>query len=143
MKVDQGPRFSAVWSYGVIVLAPGERSGMCCNPLRIIVEHRKAFIELVSYRFRTMKVQTDHVRDMVWVMRIYAAIIIAVLLLVELTSWLADETGKLIIMIMALLLLAMSFQPYLADNKKARKWLTGALVALFVLGIVALYVSSL
>jgi len=78
---------------------------------------------------------------MVWVMRIYAAIIIAVLLLLEVTSGLAEDTGHLIIMIMALLTLAMSFQPYLADHKKARKWLTGVLVALFVLGIVALYIS--
>ena len=78
---------------------------------------------------------------MVWVMRIYSAIIIAVLLLLEVTSWLADDTGHLIIMIMALLLLAMSFQPYLADNKKARKWLMGILAALVVLGIVALYIS--
>lgn len=78
---------------------------------------------------------------MVWVMRIYAAIIIAVLLLLDLTSWLADETGKWIIMIMALLLLAMSFQPYLAENKKARKWLMGVLAAFVVLGIVALYIS--
>jgi len=88
-----------------------------------------------------MKYQTDHLRDMVWVMRIYSAIIIAVLLLLEVTSWLADDTGHLIIMIMALLLLAMSFQPYLADNKKARKWLMGILAALVVLGIVALYIS--
>ena len=78
---------------------------------------------------------------MVWVMRIYSAIIIAVLLLLEITSWIADETGKLIIMIMALLLLAMSFQPYLADHKKARTRLMGILVALFVLGIVVLYLS--
>jgi len=76
---------------------------------------------------------------MVWVMRIYAAIIIAVLVLVDLTSWLADDTGHLIIMIMALLLLAMSFQPYLADHKKARKWLMGVLAALVVLGIVVFY----
>jgi hypothetical protein len=78
---------------------------------------------------------------MVWVMRIYSAIIIAVLLLLDLTSWLADETGKLIIMIMALLTLAMSFQPYLADHKKARTRLMGIAAVLFVLGIVVLYIS--
>jgi hypothetical protein len=89
-----------------------------------------------------MKYQTDHLRDMVWVMRIYSVIIIAVLLLLDVTSWLADETGNLIIMIMALLMLAMSFQPYLADNKKARKWLMGVLVSLFVLGIIVFYLSG-
>ena len=109
------------------------------QPAGYYSEHRKAFNKLVPYRSRTMKVQTDHLRDMVWVMRIYSAIIIAVLLLLDLTSWLADETGKLIIMIMALLLLAMSFQPYLADNKKARKWLMGVVAALVVLGIVVFY----
>jgi hypothetical protein len=79
---------------------------------------------------------------MVWVMRIYSAIIIAVLLLTDFTSWLAAETASLIIMIMALLTLAMSFQPYLADHKKARMWLTGVLVALFVLGLAAFYFAA-
>jgi hypothetical protein len=78
---------------------------------------------------------------MVWVMRIYSAIIIAVLLLTDFTSWLADETGKLIIMIMALLTLAMSFQPYLADHKKARTRLMGIVAALVVLGIIVFYLS--
>jgi hypothetical protein len=89
-----------------------------------------------------MKYQTDHLRDMVWVMRIYSVIIIAVLLLLDVTSWLADETGNLIIMIMALLTLAMSFQPYLADNKKARKWLLAGLVILMLLGIVVIFLVA-
>jgi hypothetical protein len=89
-----------------------------------------------------MKYQTDHLRDMVWVMRIYSAIIIAILLLTDLTSWLADDTGKWIIMIMALLTLAMSFQPYLADHKKARTRLMGIVAALVVLGLIVFYLSG-
>jgi len=84
--------------------------------------------------------KTDHLKDMVWVMRIYAAIIIAVLLISDFTSWLSDDTAKLVIMLVALLTIGMSFQPYFAEHKKVRRWIIGILVVLLLLGLILVFI---
>lgn len=89
-----------------------------------------------------MKPKTDHLKDMVWVMRIYSAIIIAVLLISDFTSWLAEDTVKLVIMLVALLTISMSFQPYFAEHKKVRMWVIGGLVVLFLLGIIVFFLAK-
>lgn len=89
-----------------------------------------------------MKSKTDHLKDMVWVMRIYSAIIIAVLLISYFTSWLSEDTVKLVIMLVALLTISMSFQPYFAEHKKVRMWVIGGLVVLLLLGIIVFFLAK-
>jgi len=89
-----------------------------------------------------MKSKTDHLKDMVWVMRIYAAIIIVALLISDFTSWLSEDTVKLVIMLVALLTISMSFQPYFAEHKKIRMWVMGILVVLLLLGIIVFFLAQ-
>ena len=82
-------------------------------------------------------------KSILWAIRFYALIIIAVLLISDLTSWLAADTVTLIIMLMALFTITSSFQPYLAAHKKARMWLMVGLVVLLLLGILVFFLATL
>ena len=81
-------------------------------------------------------------KSVLWVMRIYAVIIIAVLVISTVTSWLAADTATFIVMLMALLLLSQSFQPYLARHPQIMKWLLAGLVILMLLGIVVIFLIA-
>lgn len=73
--------------------------------------------------------------SILWAIRIYALIIIAVLVISDLTSWLAEDTVTLIIMLMAIFTITSSFQLYLVEHKKARKWIMIGVVVLLLLGM--------
>ncbi len=78
-------------------------------------------------------------KNILWVVRFYALIIIAVLLVSTFTSWLPEDTVELIIMLMAVFIITQSFQPYLAKHAKVRMWLIAGLVVLLVLGIIVFF----
>jgi hypothetical protein len=82
-------------------------------------------------------------KSFLWAIRIYALIIIAVLVISDLTSWLAADTVKLIIMLMALFTITSSFQLYLAEHKNARKWIMAGIVVLLVLGMLVFLLTIL
>jgi hypothetical protein len=82
-------------------------------------------------------------KSILWAIRIYALIIIAVLVVSDLTSWLAENTVKLIIMLMAIFTITSSFQLYLAEHKNARKWIMAGLVVLLLLGLLVFLLTTL
>ena len=82
-------------------------------------------------------------KSILWAIRIYALIIIAVLVVSDLTSWLAADTVNLIIMLMALFTITSSLQPYLKAHKNARKWIMAGLVGLLLLGLLGLFLTTL
>lgn len=59
-------------------------------------------------------------KSMIWIIWIYAVIIIAAILIADFTTWLSADTLKFIIMLMALFTLTASLQPYLATHRKAQ-----------------------
>ena len=78
-------------------------------------------------------------KNILWVIRIYALIIIAVLVISDVTAWLSEDTVTLIIMLMALFTITQSFQPYLAAHEKTRMWMIVGLIVLLVLGIIVFF----
>jgi hypothetical protein len=82
-------------------------------------------------------------KSILWAIRIYALIIIGVLVVSDLTSWLAADTVTLIIMLMAMLTITSSFQLYLKEHKNARKWIMAGIVILFMLGLLVLLLTTL
>ena len=82
-------------------------------------------------------------KSILWAIRFYALIIIGVLVVSDLTSWLAEDTVKLIIMLMALFTITSSFQPYLAEHRKLRMWIMAGLIILLLLGIIVFFLVTL
>jgi hypothetical protein len=82
-------------------------------------------------------------KSILWAIRIYALIIIGVLVVSDLTSWLAEDTVKLIVMLMAIFTITSSFQLYLKEHKNARKWIMVGLVVLLMLGLLVLLLTTL
>jgi uncharacterized membrane protein YozB (DUF420 family) len=72
-------------------------------------------------------------------MRIYLLIIIVVLVLSEITTWIPADTLKFLVMLMALLTITQSFQPYLARHRNMMRWLIVGLVVALFLGIVVFF----
>lgn len=85
-----------------------------------------------------MNEKTDkaHLKEMVWVIRFYALVIIATIIISDATSWLPEGTDKFIIMLMALLAIAQSFRPYLLKHPKVRNVVIWIIAGLLILGIV-------
>jgi hypothetical protein len=75
-----------------------------------------------------------------WAIRIYALIIIAVLLISDFTSWIPADTVKSLIMLMAIFTITQSFQPYLTKHERARKWIMAGLIVLLLLGIIVFFI---
>ena len=80
--------------------------------------------------------------SILWAIRIYALIIIAVLVISDLTSWLAEDTVTLIVILMAIFTITSSFQLYLNEHKNARKWIMVVLVVLLMLGLPGLFLTT-
>lgn len=81
-------------------------------------------------------------KSLLWIIRIYAVIIIAAILVSDFTTWLATDTLKFIIMLMALFTLTATFQPYLATHRKATMWILVGLVVLLLLGIIVFFLAT-
>ena len=91
-------------------------------------------------------VESTHLKEwksILWAIRFYALIIIGVLVVSDLTPWLAEDTVKLIIMLMALLTITSSFQLYLAEHRKLRMWIMAGLIVLLLLGIIVFFLVTL
>lgn len=82
-------------------------------------------------------------KSILWAIRIYALIIIGAVLISVFTTWLAEDTARFLIMLMAILMISVSFQPYLAEHEKARKWLMIGLIVLMLLGILVFFLVTL
>ncbi|MGC9445302.1 MAG: hypothetical protein ACP5E9_10325 [Candidatus Methanospirareceae archaeon] len=80
-------------------------------------------------------------KNMLWIIRIYAVIIIAAILVSDFTIWLSADTLKFIVMLMALFTLTATFQPYLATHQKAMMGILVGLVVLLLLGIIVFFLA--
>jgi hypothetical protein len=81
-------------------------------------------------------------KSIIWVIRIYAVIIIAAILIADFTAWLSTETLTFIIMLMALFTLSATLQPYLATHRRAMMGiLVGLVVLLLLLGIIVFFLA--
>ena len=80
-------------------------------------------------------------KSIIWVIRIYAAIIIAAILIADFTTWLSTDTLTFIIMLMALFTLTATFQPYLATHRKAMMAVLVGLVVLLLLGLIVFFLA--
>lgn len=83
-----------------------------------------------------MNEKTDkaHLKEMVWVIRFYALVIIATIIISITTSWLPEGTDKFVIMLIALLAIAQSFRPYLLKHPKVRNVVIWVIAGLFNFG---------
>lgn len=77
-----------------------------------------------------------------WSIRIFALIIIAVVVISDLRSAWASQTPQVVVTTMSLLILAWSFRPLLGQNKKLKKWSIIGLAGLIVAGIVLFFFLS-
>jgi uncharacterized membrane protein YozB (DUF420 family) len=80
-----------------------------------------------------------NVKNLLWTMRIYLLIIIAVLVISEITTWIPADTVKFLVMLMALLTITQSFQPYLERHRNVMRWLIAGLVVALFLGVVVFF----
>jgi putative copper export protein len=74
-------------------------------------------------------------KSMVRSIRVFAFIMIVILLLAG-TRWVPEDTADLIIMLIAAYILFCSFEPAMRRNKKLYKWVIGLLALLAVLGMI-------
>ena len=81
-------------------------------------------------------------KSVIWVIRIYAVIIIVAVLIADFTPWLSADTLTFIIMLMALFTLTATFQPYLATHRKATMVILVGLVVLLLLGIIVFFLAT-
>lgn len=78
-------------------------------------------------------------REIMWSIRIFALIIIAVVVISDLRDVWASQTPQVVVMTMSLLILAWSFRPLLSRNKKLKKWSIVGLAGLIIAGIVLFF----
>jgi hypothetical protein len=81
-------------------------------------------------------------KSMIWIIRVYAVIIIAAILISDFTTWLSADTLTFVIMLMALFTLTATLQPYLATHRKAMMWILVGLVVLLLLGILVFFLAT-
>ncbi|GEM_PF-1120895 len=81
-------------------------------------------------------------KSIIWIIRIYAVIIIAAIIIADFTTWLSADTLTFIIMLMALFTLTATLQPYLATHRKAMMGILVGLVVLLLLGIIVFFLAT-
>ncbi len=74
-------------------------------------------------------------REIMWSIRIFALIVIAVVVVSDLMDAWASQTPQVVVMTMSLLILAWSFRPLLGQNKKLKKWSIVGLAGMIIAGI--------
>ncbi len=78
-------------------------------------------------------------KEIMWSIRIFALIIIAVVIVSGLAEAWSSKTAQVVVMTMSFLILAWSFRPLLGKNEKLRKWSLAGLAFLVLLGIVLFF----
>ncbi len=85
------------------------------------------------------EIKSEDNKEAMWSIRIFALIIIAVVVISNLMGAQSSKTSRVVVITMSLLILAWSFRPFLSKNEKLRKWVLAGLTALVLLGIVLLF----
>ena len=81
-------------------------------------------------------------KSILWNIRIDAVIIVAIVVISNVTNWLEQDTVNLIVMLMALFILSQSFQPAFQKHPRLRMGIIIGLTVLLILGVVVFFLSN-
>ncbi len=81
-------------------------------------------------------------KSMLWNIRIDAVIIIAAVIISNVTDWLEKDTINLIIMLMALFILSQSLQPEFQKRPRLRTGIIIVLAVLLAVGVVIFFLAN-